>query len=110
MNKTQKRPLPEEMKVSEFMKLPTRGEHFKQMSELYVVECDNENFDELILEKEMEPCRIETTDEIGVFIYGCSYEEPRDKNIVPPRLQAIEDKVWIPTLKIRMEIVKLIKD
>jgi hypothetical protein len=110
MIKTQERPLPKEMKLSEFMKLPTREEHFKQYEELYIKERDNENLKELVLEKDMEPCRMTNTDRIGTYMYGYSYEEPREKDIVPPRLQATEDKVWIPTLKYRLEMVKIIKD
>jgi hypothetical protein len=110
MNKTQEKPLPEEMKLSEFMKIPTREEHFKQLYELGVKECDNENIKELTIEKEMEPCRIGIEKGHGSYIYGYSYEEPRDQDIVPPRLQDTEDKVWIPTLKLRMGIVKIIKD
>jgi hypothetical protein len=96
------------MTLSEFMKLPTREEHFEQIDEIYSKEFDNENLEELVLEKEMEPCRMTNTDRIGTYTYGYSYEEPREKDIVPPRLQDTEDKVWIPTLKFRLEMVKII--
>ncbi len=110
MNKFKVKPLPEEMKLSEFMKLPTRKEHFKQLEELYIKECDNKNFYELIIDKQMEASRMRVDKGIGLYMYGYSYTEQREKDIVPPRLQAIEDKVWIPTLKYRLEIVKIIDD
>jgi hypothetical protein len=110
LNKTQERPLPKEMKISEFMKLPTREEHFEQIHELSIKKRDNENLKELVLEKEMEPCRMTNTDRIGTYMYGYSYEEPREKDIVSARLQATEDKVWIPTLKFKLEMVKIIDD
>ncbi len=101
------KPLPDEMKLSEFMKLTAGKERWKKITELR--DGGSDKYYKLI-NYMMLPYRLEIRNNEGYYIHGYSYTEPRKKNKVPERLQAVEDKVWIPTFKFRMEKVKIINN